>query len=78
MLGKLTFLFKPQPEKAYILSCPDNFFISWSKNNSLIDAMKNAVGRVVTMEGVLGNIQIADNPAMDVLKPSSFDKYLGI
>ena len=40
--------------------------------------VKNSVGGVVTLEGVLGNFQIADNPVMDVLKLSSFDKYLGM
>ena len=40
--------------------------------------MKNSVGEVITLEGVLGNIQIADNPVMDVLKLSAFDKYLGM
>ena len=54
------------------------FFLS---NNYKVDSLmlvKNSVGGVVTLEGVLGNIQIADNPVMDVLKLSSFDKYLGM
>jgi hypothetical protein len=27
-------------------------------------------------KGVMGNVEIADNPVIDVLKPSSFNRYL--
>ena len=43
-----------------------------------IDYIYSSASNYVKGEGVLGNIQIADNPVMDVLKPSSFDKYLGM
>jgi|SRR5690554_221344 len=40
------------------------------------DYIYSSASNYIKDEGVLGNIQIADNPVIDVLKPSSFDKYL--
>ena len=44
--------------------------------NQVEDYIYSSASNYIKDEGVLGNIQIADNPVIDVLKPSSFDKYL--
>ena len=44
--------------------------------NKIEDYIYSSASNYIKDEGVLGNIQIADNPVIDVLKPSSFDKYL--
>ena len=51
------------PVRAGIVEKPDDYIYSSASN-------------YIRGEGVLKQVHIADNPVVDVLKPSSFDKYL--